>query len=756
MAIFYKIAQLVINPEHSGSISRAYISQPNASEEEQIGRLLILTEFPAKKPDYQALFNLIVDQVNIAYYQNEQIALLDKLATVSVQTIFESALSKLNQSLYEIWQNQSLKFNPDEFNLTISVIHENKLYFANLGRNKALLIYKPKTPNLQADSPYNLINITKKTSDPREDLLVPNKIISNVVSGMVPTAGFFLFTNEALFEYLSEKQLLKIITTLPPAGAAAQIENLFQQTQLAVPFSLFIIKNQKGQEHHDLDEPTVVSYGSPELIQIKAHRNKLIFRPDKDLNKESIRALNQTEARTAAILKPSGLINFHKISSLLKKLPAFFTIKKRNVLKILPSKVFDRKQSIVSLQRTALAVASFSMSVLGLAYHGITALTQAERRQNLWQKINNFRSKLTKTHLILIIIVLATVAGLVTNLYVIGQRAKQVRDRESFQQLAKEIQKYEAQIASDLSYGNKEKSRESINKISDLLKNFPQVSAQDNDEYNAIKNRHQSNLDLINDVIRLNDLEITGSFKNTGTLANLVSIDQFLLLTNNDSIIRFHKQSKEVTKINTENGSLNYGLTDNNGSYWLSSGSQIIQTGTSNDAFKRFALDGDLSIKGMDIYFNKLYLYSGTDKQIYRYQFTQEGFKDKSPWLKNNEGLDDVRSLAIDSNIYLLDRNNVHKYTMGRKQNFSLSPIEPALTNPTKILTLKEGNLIYILEPEQKRFIIYTKEGKFINQYSSNLFDSLSDFAIDEKYQMMYLLSGTNIYQLKLPMPNGK
>lgn len=754
MALFYKIAQLVINPERSGSVSRAHISQPDTTDEEKLGRLLILSEFPAKKPDYQALFNLIVDQISIAYYENEQIILLDKLATVTVQSIFESALSKLNLSLYDIWQGQSLKFNPEEFNLTICVIHENKLFFANLGRNKALLIYKPKTPNLKAEQQFNLINITKKTNDPREDILIPNKIMSNVVSGMIPTNGYFLFTNEALFEYLSEKQLIKIITTLAPAGAAKQIDNLFQQTQLAVPFSIFIIKNQKGQEPSDYNEPTVVSYGSPELHTITTHRTKMPFSPEKDINKESIRALNKTEALTASILKPSGILNYDRLKTWYKTISKLLTPRKKNILKVLPAKVFDRKNSLAFFNKFTVKSFQLLLAIWYLIKHSLSYLTHKDKRQSLTNKLKNFRQRITKRHLVMIAIVLAVLAALSTSIYTSSIKVRQAKEIESFKQLSLEIGKYETQIASDLSYGNRDKARESINKISELLNNFPQTTQVANDEFQAIKSRHQSNLELINDVTRIDDLEQIGNFTNTGKLGNIASIDQYLYLTNDDTIIQFDKQTKiNPIKIPTESTSLQLGLSDTNGTYWLIAGNQIIQSTVGTENIKRLALDNNGDIKGMEVYFNKLYIYNSTDKQIYRYQLTANGLKDKTAWILNNEGIEDVRSLAIDSNIYLLDRNTVHKYTSGRKQNFSLSPVEPALSNPSKIITLREGNLIYVLEPDQKRFVVYNKDGKFLSQYTSILFDNLIDFTIDEKYQMMYFLSGTNIYQTKLPIP---
>jgi len=751
MSIYYKIAQTVVNPDRAGSISRVYISQPDVSQEETVGRLLVLAEFPAKKSDYQALFNLIVEQLSIAYYQNEQILLLNKLATVTVATIFESAVSKINQILFELYQNQSIKFSADELNLTIAVIHENKIQFTNIGRNKALLIYKPKSQPGVIDPSFSLINITKKTTDPREDIFAPNKILANVVSGQVPQNGFFLFTNEALYEYLTERQLIKIITTLPPASAAAQIDNLLNQTQLAVPFSILILKNHKGQHSIDNEGPVVAAYSSPELRTISTHRTHMPMRPEKDINKESIRALNMTEDRTASILKPSGLFNYKKIFTSFSSLISLLKPRKKANLKILPAKLFDRKQSWLSVQKVGAFLGSAGLSIWTVIRAGINQLTNHEKRQNWIDRLKSISKRITKTHLIMIGIVIVCLTLFFANAYRLKHQSEIAKLHESFLELAKAIEKEESQIDADMLYNNKDKARTSLNKIGEMLKDFPQVSQDEKDEFTAIKARYQKRVDQINNIIRLTNLESEVNGKE-GHMTNLVSIGDFLYLTVDNKIVKVDKKSKTYTQISDLDPDLKFGSTDKGGVYWLLAGNQILQINPS-DKVKRFAIDAPSNIKGLEVYYNKLYLYTENDKQVYRYQLTTDGFMDKTPWLKNTEGLNDIRSLSIDGFVYLLDKDTVHQFGSGRKQNFSLSPVEPALTNPTKIIALKESDYLYILEPANQRLIVYNKKGIFLAQYTGDQLANLTDIAVDENFKMLYLLSGTTIYKTKLPQP---
>lgn len=231
----YKIAQIAVNPKNSTDIlSKIFLSQPSMEEEQLLGKLFVLAEIKNRKPDI-ALASFIIDRINLFYYQNEQIPLLARLATITVSDIFESSLAKLNQEIVNFIQTEKINIAGDDCNLTIGVIYKNKLYFCNLGHNKALLIYKPKIKSNRQINGYDLINVTVSTADPTQDVVLADKLFTNTISGSIPTDSYFIFTNEALHEFLTEKQLIKIVTTLQPSGAAEQIKNILEQTNIYMP-----------------------------------------------------------------------------------------------------------------------------------------------------------------------------------------------------------------------------------------------------------------------------------------------------------------------------------------------------------------------------------------------------------------------------------------------------------------------------------------------------------------------------------------
>ena len=77
-------------------------------------------------------------------------------------------------------------------------------------------------------------------------------------------------------------------------------------------------------------------------------------------------------------------------------------------------------------------------------------------------------------------------------------------------------------------------------------------------------------------------------------------------------------------------------------------------------------------------------------------------------------------------------------------------PVEPPLTQPAKITVSPEQNYFYVLEPLNKRLVVFDKTGKFINQYTGDKFDNLKDFQIDEKNKKIYLLNGAIVYSVDL------
>ena len=141
-----------------------------------------------------------------------------------------------------------------------------------------------------------------------------------------------------------------------------------------------------------------------------------------------------------------------------------------------------------------------------------------------------------------------------------------------------------------------------------------------------------------------------------------------------------------------------------------------------------------------------MYCLAPKNKQIIRFNKSTNKFTDAVSWINDDVDLTEAISMDIDGNIYILKNNGeLLKFIKGKKENFELGMVEPALTNANKIISSVEQKYIYILDIVGKRLLVFDKSGKFINQYVSNKFNNLKDFTVDETAKKIYFLNNTSV-----------
>jgi hypothetical protein len=207
----YKIAQLMLSANNRNTACDIYISQTDSHKENLGGKLFALVEIESREDNDYKVIDFLINSLGKNYYQNEKIILRERVESLKVEHIFESALIKTNKALIEFLKNERISIDPGLINATIGVIYKDELHFSSLGKNRAMLILRNKK-----DNQYRLVDITAKTENPEEDHHINiAKLFPNVVSGSIPSDSYFIVSNEALPEYLSGKQLTEIVTTLP-------------------------------------------------------------------------------------------------------------------------------------------------------------------------------------------------------------------------------------------------------------------------------------------------------------------------------------------------------------------------------------------------------------------------------------------------------------------------------------------------------------------------------------------------------------
>ncbi|MEK7203024.1 MAG: hypothetical protein AAB653_01790, partial [Patescibacteria group bacterium] len=732
---------------------------------------------------------------------NEKLILRERIGSIKIEHIFESALAKTNKKLAEFLQNEKIKFNQHLLNITIGVIYQNSLYFTSMGKNKALLIYKNKTESThvntikksksinveqQADISngikYKLVDIIGQTNVIESSKPINiTKLFSNVISGALPPGGYFIFTSETLPEYLSNKQIIDIITVLPPDSAMEQIKNILTKINAYVPFSAILIKNTFGLENHDI-------------------RKQIIEQPT---NQTSIKHLNVIEEKTEKLLTQPGLVSFGKWQAILTKALSIIKAKhlrttSNNKLFILKDKIFLKKRpdwlfvkKIIELIKN---IFLYLINFFIFAYKAIinksgvfsrrvkscgNMLDKKEIEKNLSnekqkikqtivnvkQLINNlvvWFKGLNKKNKILLLISAACLLLFIFNLSWLGFKNQQNINLINYTNSIKLIEQKQNQIDASLLYGNKEGAKTILNEIKKLITSLPRNTVEQKEQYNKICRKNITQLEKISLVVRIDaPIELT-NFANLN--GNAKPIDIILAkgkIYSNDveqkTIYKLELSGNIATSIADANqtiNQLNYpSLDKDNNIYYLNSkGAVKLDAKTESLANLVVEYNGDFQqFIDAKIFNNRLYCLSPKNNQIIRFNKSTNKFTGAVKWLNNNIDLTGAISMDIDGSIYVLKNNGeLLKFAKGKKEDFNLETIEPTLTNAAKILVSQKQNYIYILDKINKRLIVFDKSGKFINQYVSDKFNNLKDFTVDETAKKIYFLNNASILEIEL------
>jgi hypothetical protein len=767
----YKIAQLILTPgKKANSISDIFIAQPDIAKEAMFGKIFILAEIEENSSNALKIINFVFEEINRNYYQNEKILLAEKIAAIKPEHIFEAALAKTNINFDEFVQDEKIKFNYSALNFTVGLIHENNLHFSNTGKNKILFIYKQKlkddnkTPaNLRKinnslvkdDShyEYRISNISKQTGEMNETGY-EGKIFSNVVSGKILDNSSFFIGNEALPEYISNKQLIDIITTLPPISAIEQFKLILANINSYVPFLGILIKSSTTDKS---DDP-----------------KKFI----RQTSQESIVNLNITENTTENLLAPSGIIDFKKW--LAWPLAIFFRIKDGRNYQAksslsLKDKIFFKRKTFASsgLNKIFFVIKDILYHLLNFIIIAVKALTNKEKMSNLlpsaYSKIKNkilslvlFIKNLSKRNKILSIVAMACLIIFIVNLTVLKNKNQATAKQTEFKNLTAIIEQKQNQAEANLLYNNEEGAKKLFTEIKGMIDLYPRDTEEQKTAYNEFSKKYDEQLEKIRRVVKI-DPVVLADFKNLTSLArpeNIIlnaGLDKIYAGDpSQKSIYIFDiktKQTASATDLKQPIESLKYPISPDAGSIYYLNNKSLIKLNTAKEELETITLifkNGVNSYSGLGIYNGNLYALDGAGGQIYKNDKNGKGFSAPKAWLSDNTDIKGGIDLAIDGSIYVLKNNgDLIKFLKGKKADFTLDKIEPALQKPEKLYLSAELKFIYILEPENKRIAVFDKAGKYIMQYSSDKFTDLKSFFPDEKNKLIYILNNTELLSFK-------
>lgn len=738
----YRIGQLILSPaSKNNTISEVFVAEPDIEKESLAGRLFILIEIETKRSEGLKLTNFLINHVNNSYYQNEKLVLKEKIPSLRIEHIFESVISRANKKIIEFIKEENIKISINSLNATIGLIYNNEIHFSTAGKNKALLIYKKIS---STDKSYKTIDLAKTNKE--EENNSDHKIFNNVISGSIPEGSVFVFSNEALPEYMSSKQLSDIITTLPPTSAVEQIKNTLSQINEYISFTAIIIKSSQLR----LEETSK-----------KIESNTKI--------EESIIKLNDTEQKTEEILSPAG--NF-KIKTYFKDLITKLLDNKKNQNK---DNLFLRSGSKVNsraikfyLKKSVTYLNAFWVVLLNSIFYTLKSLGNAQRIKqaglafssffkNFFVSAKNNSFHLKRKYKIILLIFIISITGLfysfnkIKNEKIVQEKLIEYQEKRSL------IEQKQNQVEANLLYGNEEGAKNLIAEIKDLLSNFPNDTEEQISDLNDFNQKLSQYIDKVQKVIEIPEENLLVNFAEINSNSNI----QNIILQNNrlyagdpsqNSIYIYDLDQKLTTTITDLNNTLgNISLpvaVDEQNIYWLN-GNQITKLNTASEEIfgLNFEKNPEANISAISSYNQRTYMLDKALSQIYRYERGDNGLLTYNNWLNKQTDLSEAISLDIDGFVYTLDSDGeIRKFLSGNEESFSQESIEPSLETANKIKVSKNNDFLYILDSTNSRIIVYRKDGQFIKQHSSKNLDNIIDFIVTDNDEQIYILFANKIY----------
>jgi hypothetical protein len=152
-------------------------------------------------------------------------------------------------------------------------------------------------------------------------------------------------------------------------------------------------------------------------------------------------------------------------------------------------------------------------------------------------------------------------------------------------------------------------------------------------------------------------------------------------------------------------------------------------------------------------YAGNFYILEKSKSNIWRYTGAGLRFFSKANWLASSvkADLSSVSSWVIDGSIWVLTESGaIFKFNLGNQQTFKVSGVFPELIKPVAIYTNEELEHFYILDVDNSRVVVVTKEGEYKAQYVNEKVREAKNLVVSEKEKKMILLTGEKLVSLKI------
>jgi len=676
---------------------------------------------------------------------------------------FEDLLQRLNKFL--IANNLSNK----TLNLIVAILDKDNLYFAQIGSALAYLWQNNTlTPLLEGGSDS-----------------AKNKRFANIVSGILEEGDQVFFATNNFFDYLpqvdTEEQL-----RLQKELSIPKLNSLLKKLSDKISLGLLTIKKMAPVPSVETSEPLSTVKPLPKATK-KSTRAKAIS-PAPTLTEP--RATEPIENNPVGEKPENKIIPVAEVPTISEVPVALPPTKKRKnptkkerikpsvigadqpLNKITPRLVIEDallQELTVSTRpnhidqpplKTITVILNFFKNIFVKLAIGLVKLLRLDK---LVQKINHKFNQLSYLQRSLVILFLILAIIFIQSLVSFGRQEYSKQTEKRYSDLIQQIQAKQQAVGAAIIYKDDAKIKSLTNDINNLLAQLPQNTEEQKAAWQDLKNSLSQQLSTVTHSQTTDNPKIIADLSTVNKqikIGGLIKLNNYLYCFDptNNFIYQIDLTTNKISLVSKNSSNIGYlrQVTDlDKDSIIFSSGdSGLAAFNTVSKSFSALNLDSkqtSLTIGDLLVYSDKLYILDNKNSNILRYTKTASGFGKEESWLKTPLNLQSAVSFAADGSIYILLNNGlIDKFYRGEKQSFVLKSVSPLITKPTKIITWLDSKYIYILEPLNKRLIVFDKNGGLIKQITSSAFTNLSDVTISEKEDTAWLLNDKTIFEINL------
>jgi len=743
-----KVQELVLSEEKQDkAFCDTFVYEPENIQEKALGNLYIVGEVTNFSRGSSYLINLLVSIIKKEYYSNPKRTSLEAL---------EAGLHRANSALSDFIEEGNDEWM-GRLHMICASFKENMLHFSLTGDARVFLIRSGEMINLGKD----LKSFNQK--------IHPLKTFANIASGSLEISDRLILATPELFRVTSSEIIEKTINQFTLSEAVIKFRELLETTgDVSAAGALLLEIAEREEEtietlpHIEIKpEETFQRQQSLKLKDIIGQASSKVI--EEQTLEESQDEIQQEEYRISQTRKELILNKLSNLSGALKRFLNSLKGAGVRARQFIGANLFPviKKGSQMSKEIYQSGKEKIRSTDLEKIKVPIINPKKIAKRFIEFPKTCKGLPKSSKVLLagFLILIVL-----LFTSLVLLSQKRSQEIKFTHYSGILAQAHQKEDEAEAALIYQDEAKARNLLREARELTIQVLE-SKYLKKESQELARLIDKQVDKVDHIVRLTEISPLVDFREVNQDVKILEVE-----ISGENLYSFDSSDNVIYKFNLETEKTKIAFADSSGlghfkaSVALKDNKIVFLTDTPGVALfdpVRETLKGqkitfksdEKNFQDIASYSNNIYLLDSESKQIWKHLRILAGFSKGKAWIKPGEErpLDDAVSLAIDGAIWILKADgNILKYLTGYKKDFELAALINPLEQPTKIFTAPYLNNLYILDPNNRRALVFNKKGEIINQYVSDKFDNLKDLTVSKDEKKIYLLNGAEVFEVEM------